>query len=118
MLAPDGTRRRRGLWLGPVRVTPLRVAFAIALMGSALFNAYAIIVVRDTPQIPMLSAGFLVIGIVFAALTVGGGIATFRAGAEGRPRDAMLLAIGGGLVGIAAAGCFAVSVSLALTWGG
>ena len=116
--APDGTRRRRGLWLGPIRITPLRVALAIALVGSAALNAFAVIFVRDERQIPMLSSGFLVMSLVFGALTVGGGIATWRAGADGRTRDAMLLAVGGGIAGIAGAGCFAAAVVLALLWGG
>ena len=116
--AADGSRRRRGLWLGPIRVTPLRLVLAIALVGSALFNAFAITIVRDERQIPMLSSGFLVMSLVFAALTIGGGVATWRAGADGRSRDAMLYAVGGGIVGIAAAGCFAVAVVLALLWGG
>ena len=116
--APDGSRRRRGLWLGPVQITPLRVALAIALVGSAAFNAFAVIFVRDERQIPMLSSGFLVMALVLGALTVGGGIATWRAGADGRTRDAMLFAVGGGIVAIGAAGCFAASVVLALLWGG
>ncbi|MCI0344593.1 MAG: hypothetical protein L0221_03985 [Chloroflexi bacterium] len=116
--APDGSRRRRGLWLGPVRITPLRVALAIALVGSAAFNAFAVVFVRDERQIPMLSSGFLVMSLVFGALTVGGGIATWRAGADGRTRDAMLFAVGGGIAGIAGAGCFAAAVVLALLWGG
>ena len=106
------------MWLGPIRITPLRVALAIALVGSAALNAFAVIFVRDERQIPMLSSGFLVMSLVFGALTVGGGIATWRAGADGRTRDAMLLAVGGGIAGIAGAGCFAAAVVLALLWGG
>ena len=116
--APDGTRRRRGPWLGPVQVTPLRATLAIALAGSALFNLFAIVLFRDNRQIPMLSSGFLVMAIAFAVLTVGGGIATWRAGADGRSRDALLFALGGGLAGIAAAVCFAGAVVLGLLWGG
>ena len=116
--APDGSRRKRGFWLGPVQVTPLRIALAIGLVGSALFNAYAVIVIRDERQIPMLSSGFLVMALVFGALTVGGGVATWRAGADGRTRDAMVYAVGGGICAVAGAGCFAASVVLGLLWGG
>ena len=115
--ASDGSRRRRGLWLGPIRITPLRVALAIAILGSGLFNLFAIVVVRDERQIPMLSSGFLVMALAFGALTVGGGVATWRAGADGRSRDAMLLAVGGGIAGIITAGCLAVAVVLGLLWG-
>lgn len=114
----DGSRRRRGLWIGSIQITPVRAALAIALVGSAAFNLFALIVIRDERQIPMLSSGFLVMGISFTALTVAGGVATWRAGADGRSRDALLLAIGGGLAGMAAAGCFAGTVVLGLLWGG
>lgn len=115
---PDGSRRRRGLWLGPVRITPLRVALAIAIVGSGLFNIYAMLPGRGEQQIPMLSSGFLVMALAFGALAVGGGIATWRAGVDGRSRDAMLLAVGGGVAGVIAAVAFAASVVLALLWGG
>jgi hypothetical protein len=114
--APDGSRRRPGLWLGPIRITPLRVALAVAIVGAGLFNLVAIVFVRDERQIPMLSSGFLVLSLAFAALAIGGGIATWRAGADGRSRDAMILAVGGGIAGMIAAGCFAASVILGLLW--
>lgn len=116
--APDGSRRRRGTWLGPVRITPLRVALAIAIAGSGLFNVYAMLPGRGEQQIPMLSSGFLVMALAFAALAIGGGIATWRAGVDGRSRDAMLMAIGGGIAGVVAAVTFAAAVVLALLWGG
>ena len=116
--ASDGTRRKRGVWLGPIQVTPLRVALAVAIVGSGLFNLYAMLPGRGEQQIPMLSSGFLVMGLAFGALAVGGGIATWRAGADGRSRDALLLAIGGGICGVIAAVTFAAAVVLALLWGG
>jgi hypothetical protein len=116
--AADGTRRRRGVWLGPIQVTPLRVALAVAIVGSGLFNLYAMLPGRGEQQIPMLSSGFLVMALAFGALALGGGIATWRAGADGRSRDAMLLAVGGGIAGLIAAVTFAAAVVLALLWGG
>jgi len=101
-----------------VRITPLRVALVVAIVGSGLFNIYAMLPGRGEQQIPMLSSGFLVMALAFGALAVGGGIATWRAGADGRSRDAMLLAVGGGVAGIIAAVAFAASVVLALLWGG
>ncbi len=112
--AADGSRRRIGPHLGPLRITPVRLALAVALVGSGLFNLLAVVIVRDERQIPMLSAGFGVMGIVFAALALGGAIATFRAGSEGRSGRALLLAVAGGVAAVAAAGCFAASVILAL----
>ena len=104
--------------VGPIRLTPVRLLLAIALGGSALFNALAILVVRDAAQIPMLTSGLLVMGVVFAALAVGAAISMWRASQESRAGQAMLLAIGGGLCGIAAMGCLAGSVVLGLLWGG
>jgi hypothetical protein len=100
-----------------VRITPLRGALAIALVGSGIFNLAALLLVHEAAQIAMLSAGLLVMGLTFAALAVGGGIATWRAGADGRSGEALALAIAGGLAGLAAAGCFAGAVVLALIWG-
>jgi len=116
--AADGSRRRVGLHIGPLRVTPLRVALAVALVGSAVFILYTVVVIRDERQVPMLSSGFLVMGLAFAAFAVGGGIATWRAGADGRSGQALVLALAGGAAGVAAAGCFAGAVVLALLWGG
>ena len=116
--AAEGSRRRTGPRIGPIRITPLRVALAIALVGSGLFNLAALVLFRDERQIPMLSSGFGVMGIVFAALAVGGAISTWRAGATGHSGRALVLAVFGGFAGLAAAGCFAAAVVLALLWGG
>ena len=53
---PDRTRRRVGLFVGPVRITPTRVTLAIALVGSGAFVLYAL-TVRESTQIPLLVAG-------------------------------------------------------------
>ena len=108
---PDGPR------LGPVRVTAPRVTLAIALGGSALFVLYGI-VVRDATQIPMLSAGFAVLGIVFSALGVGGAIGTYHTAQGGESGRAVGLALLGGIAALVAAGSFAVAAVLALVWRG
>lgn len=112
---PDGTRGIGGPHLGPVRITPIRVVLAVALLGTLVYIAYAISV-RESDQIPMLASGAAVLGIVFAALAVGGLIECYRAGQEGNGRLAILLAIGGGLASMISAGCFAGAVVLALVW--
>ncbi len=111
----DGTRRRTGAWLGPVRLTPMRVTLGIALFGSTLFVLYAL-TVRDAAQIPMLAAGSAVLGIVFGALALAGGIATYRAGRDGESGRAFGLALLGGLAAVVAAGCFAAAAILALLY--
>jgi hypothetical protein len=112
---PDGSRGIRGPHLGPIRITPIRITLAIALVGSLLYVLYAI-TVRDASQIPMLASGAAVLGIVFSALAVGGAIETYRAGTEPDGRRAIVLALAGGLAAIIAAGCFAGAAVLAMVW--
>ena len=112
---PDGTRGRVGTHLGPVRITPTRVMLAVALIGSLLYIAFAV-TVRDAGQIPMLSSGAAILGIVFGALAVAGAVSFYRAATEARHREAFVLAFLGGLAALAAFGSFAVAVVLALVW--
>jgi hypothetical protein len=107
--------RPPGAYIGPVRLTPTRAMLAIALVGSGLFVLYGI-VVRDATQVPMLVAGFGVLGIVFSALALGGAISTYGAAKEGRGGRAFALAVLGGIAAMIASGSFAVAVILALVW--
>jgi len=111
--APDGSRRRTGLFVGPVRVTPTRVFLAIALVGSLLYLAYAVSV-RDTTQIPALASGALVLGLVFGMLATAGGIETYRAARADRPARSVGAAIMGGVAGIVSLACFAAAAILAI----
>jgi hypothetical protein len=112
----DASRGGSGSRLGPIRVTPLRLVVTIAFLGSVAFIAYTILVVRDARQIPMLSSGFLVLGVAMAAMALGALVQMWRAGAQGRTGRAMALAIAGGVAGLAAIGCFSVTVVFALLW--
>ena len=109
--------RPPGPHVGPILITPTRVTLAIALGGSALFVAYGI-VARDPTQIPMLSAGFAVLGIVFSALALAGAIGTYRTAQDGRGGRAFGLALLGGIAALIAAGSFATAAVLALVWRG
>src|SRR5207253_6742301 len=109
----DGSRRHVGPHVGPLRLTPTRVTLAIALIGSAAFLVYAISV-RDATQIPMLSSGAFVLGIVFTALALAGAVGTYRAGREGSGGRALLSALLGGVAAMIAFGCFSGAVILAL----
>jgi hypothetical protein len=111
--APDGSRRRTGLFVGPVRITPTRVFLAIALVGSLLYLAYAVSV-RDTTQIPALASGALVLGLVFGMLATAGGIETYRAARADRPARSVGAAIMGGVAGIVSLACFAAAAILAI----
>jgi len=111
----DGSRRRTGPHVGPVRVTPTRATLAIAFVGSAAFLFYAL-TVREATQIPMLSAGAAVLGLVFTALAVGGAITTYRAARAGAGGRAFAMALLGGIAAVIAFGCFSGAVILALLW--
>ena len=112
----DAPRHAPGMHLGPFGVTPIRVIVAIAFIGSGAFIGYAILMVRDARQIPMLSSGFLVLGVACAAMALGALIQMWRAGSEGRTGRAFALAVAGGAAGLAAIGCFTVTVVFALLW--
>lgn len=111
-----GAGGHRGAHLGPLPITPLSVVVAIALFGSLAFIAYAVIAVRDSRQIPMLSAGSAVLGVAFAVIAFAALLNLWRAGARGRAGRAVALAIVGGSCGLAAIGCFTVTAILALLW--
>ena len=113
---PDGSRGRGGPHVGSVRLTPTRVVLALAIVGALAYIAFAL-TVRDASQLPMLSSGAAILGIVFAALAVSGGVSMWRAGRVGATRRAIALAIAGGVAGMIAAGCFAAAIDLALVWG-
>ncbi len=110
----DGSRGRRPEE-NPFRVTPTRVTLAIALVGSILFVAYAL-TVRDPSQIPMLSAGSAILGVVFVALAIAAAAATYRAGTGGRAGRAFGIAVLGGISVLLASASFAAAVILALVW--
>jgi uncharacterized membrane protein YedE/YeeE len=99
-----------------MRLTPFRLVVAIAFLGSAAFIAYAVLRVRDASQIPMLSSGFAILGIAFAAMALGAVISLVRSANEGRAGRATALGIGGGIAGLAAIGCFTAAALFALLW--
>jgi hypothetical protein len=108
-------RRRRGAHIGPLSITPTRVTLLLALIGSVGFLGYAI-TVRDPSQIPLLASGAAVLGIVFAALAVGGAVSAVRAGREGSGGRAFAMALAGGVASVIAFGCLGAAIVLALVW--
>jgi hypothetical protein len=115
--AAPAPRRRRGPHVGPVGLSPLRVTLVIALLGGLGFLAYAILV-RDQLQVPLMASGFAVIGIVFAAMAVLAVISVIRSGREGRDGMAVLAALFGGLIAVAALMSLAAAVIMSLIWSG
>ncbi len=113
----DGSRGRSGPHLGPVRITPTRTVLAIVFFGSIAYIAWAILRVEDSAQIPMLTSGVAVLGLVFAALSIGGAIRMWRAWQANWQGQTLLFALLGGIAGMLALGCFAGALVLALVWG-
>jgi hypothetical protein len=112
---PDGGRGRVGPHLGPLRLTPTRAALGIALGGALVLFGVAVLR-RDELQVPLLTTAFFVLGLVFAAVAVAGAVGTYRAAADFRSGQALVLAIVGGLFAVAACGAFAAALVLALLW--
>jgi hypothetical protein len=101
--------------VGRLRITATRVTIAVALVGSAIFMAYAI-TVRDPDQIPMLATGAGVLGVVFAGLAVMGAVESYRAALVGRGGRSLATALLGGVAALVAFGCFAGAIVLAMVW--
>jgi hypothetical protein len=99
---------------GSRSISPGLVILGIALIGSLAYVLFAI-TVRDPSQIPLLTSGAVVLGIVFTALAVYGGRATWRAGLEARNGRAIAFGLLGGIAAVIAAGCFAGAIVLWFT---
>jgi hypothetical protein len=93
---------------------PLAIV-AIVLAGSLVYIVYVVLNVHDN-QIPLLAAGFIACGLSWAAIAIGSLAGVWRAASRARTGRAMALAIVGGLAGLAAIGCFAVTALLTLVW--
>jgi predicted histidine transporter YuiF (NhaC family) len=114
-----GLRRREpaperiGPHMGPFRITPIRATLGIALCGALIVQIYGL-TVRDSTQMPVLTAAEVINGAVFVALAIAGAYAAYRQGTGGRARQALLYALLGGVAALVAAGSFAAAVILAL----
>ncbi len=107
----------RGPRIGPVRITPLRVTLAIALAGGLSFLAWSVIV-RDANQVPMMATGLAACGIVLAVVAVTSVRRIINAGREGRDGTAVITALVGGLIAVAAMLLLAGAVIMSLIWSG
>ncbi|HTK44686.1 MAG TPA: hypothetical protein VL749_05000 [Patescibacteria group bacterium] len=113
--APSPMPPRRGLYLGPLRITPAVVLVAIALLGSAGFILYVVFRVEDE-QIPLLGAGFGVLGACFAVIAIGSLIEMWRAASRASAGRALGLAIIGGVAALVAIGCFTFTALATMVW--
>ena len=98
------------------RVTPFRVAIAIALVGSIALMAYGLFVDRSGSQIPILVSGLAVFGLTLLVLAIAGAATSVRAAREGRGGRSFARALLGGFCALGAAGSLAAAVVLALLW--
>jgi Na+-transporting NADH:ubiquinone oxidoreductase subunit NqrE len=105
----------RGLYLGPLRITLPVVLVTLALLGSAAFLLYVTFRVEDE-QIPLLAAGFGVMGACFAAIAIGTLVEMWRAASRARAGRALGLAIVGGIAGLIAIGCFTFTALATMVW--
>jgi hypothetical protein len=94
-------------------LSPFRIVLAIATVGAIVFLGFAVLA-RD---IPMLASATLVFGVVFVALAVTAGRATWRAATDGRNGRAFGLAVGGGVAAMMGLGALALAIVLILVWG-
>lgn len=101
---------------GGLRINPLALLVAGAIVFAIFYISWAVFRVRDVAQIPMLSTGFLVLGLALAVIAVSAAIRMWRAAERARTGRAMLLAIAGGLAGLGAIGCLTVTILFALVW--
>jgi hypothetical protein len=101
--------RRRGLYIGPLKITPAVVLVAVALLGSIAYIAYVVLRVEDQ-QILLLGYGFGVLGATFAVIAIGSLVEMWKAASRARAGRALGLAIIGGVAGLAAIGCLTFTV--------
>jgi hypothetical protein len=98
-----------------MRISLPAIVIGLALVGSIAFIGYSVFQVDDG-QIPLLASGFTVLGASFAAISVWMVYGIWRAASYARTGRAALLAILGGLAGLAAIGSFTVAVLFAMVW--
>jgi hypothetical protein len=101
---------------GRPRVTPLRTFLSIALIASSLVVGYGLLA-RDATQLPVLTAGEFISGIVFVMLALAGAWGAFSRARDGESGRALVYALLGGMSALIAAGSLAAATILTLTLG-
>jgi hypothetical protein len=113
-MAPPSAARR-GPHIGPLSITLPVVLVAIALVGSAAFIVYVTLRVQDG-QIPLLAAGFGVMGACFILIAIGALVGMWRAASRASAGRALGLAIVGGIAGLIAIGCLTFTALATMVW--
>lgn len=110
---PPPAASRKGFYVGPLRVTLPLVLVLLVMLGSSAFLGWTLLNPRDD-QISLLAIGFVALGASFAAIAIGSLVAMWRAASRARGGRAFVLAIVGGLFGLAAIGAFTAMALLLL----
>ena len=105
---PPPVQARRGR-----RISIPGILLGLLILGSIIYIAYVVLKIEDN-QIPLMAAGFVVLGASLAAVALWCVAGIWRAASRARAGRAFLLAIIGGLAGLGAIGCFAVAAISAL----
>ena len=97
------------------RISIPGIVLALAIIGSIIYIGYVVLKIEDN-QIPLMAAGFVVLGASLAAVAIWCVAGIWRAASRARGGRAFLLALVGGVAGVGAIGCFAVAAISALVW--
>ncbi|HXX61393.1 MAG TPA: hypothetical protein VEI48_08900 [Candidatus Sulfotelmatobacter sp.] len=98
------------------QITPGRIAVLVAFVIALVVIGYAARIDQSDTQLPLLTTGFVLLGLVFLALASWGCLTLIHAGSDADGRTAFFAALFGGLCAIGAAGAFGGAVVLALIW--
>src|SRR3990172_11998674 len=93
----DVPRQRR------LRMTPGRLAVALAMVGSLGLLFYGL-VRRDSAQIPILASGLIILGLALLGAGLWSALAAYRDARHGRSGWAFVGALFGGLCGLGGSG--------------
>jgi hypothetical protein len=91
------------------------VLVAVAMVGALAWIGYVVLAI-DEEQIPLLAAGFAVLGACFVVIAVSALVGMWRAASRARAGRALGLAILGGIAGLGAIGCFTMTALAAMVW--
>lgn len=112
---PDEDQPKLSLAERIKRTPPALVILTLAAIGSTGFLGYEL--ERRTAPIAVLSSGAFVAGLCYVAISIVCGVATYRAGSDGRTLRAFVLAFIGGTAAIIAFASFAGGLVLVLALG-
>jgi len=98
------------------QIAPGRIAVLVAFAISIVVIGFAARIDQSDTQLPLLTTGFVLLGLVFLTLAAWGCLALIHAGDEQDGRTAFFAALFGGLSAIAAAASLGGAVVLALIW--